>query len=99
MYIQPKLIVKNISCNINTWLKQFYTIDKKWNNWIVYNDELPKLNDEDNFITKKGHCKGIITWNENKISWLCHSLPKFPDFNFDSNSINDINESELVYGQ
>jgi deoxyribonuclease-2 len=90
---------KFISCNINIWLKQFYTIDKKWTNWIVYNDELPKLNGEDNFITKKGHCKGIITWNENKISWLCHSVPKFPDFNFDSNSINDINKSELVYGQ
>ena len=88
-----------ISCNnINTWLKQFYILDKKWDNWVVYNDEIPN-NGDDHFVTKKGHCKGIITWNENRISWLCHSVPKFPSFNFDGKSISDIREGELIYGQ
>uniref|UniRef100_A0A6C0DAP1 Uncharacterized protein n=1 Tax=viral metagenome TaxID=1070528 RepID=A0A6C0DAP1_9ZZZZ len=76
--------------NINNFLKNIY-LYSKWNNWIVYNDE-------NNQHTRKGHCKGIIAWNKNKISWLCHSVPKFPNI-FSGNTISDIEDSELIYGQ
>ena len=80
--------------NINVFIKKLY-FGKDIKNFIVYNDDTHKIG---NTHTKKGHCKGILTWNNNKISFLCHSIPNFPkEFNY--GYISDIEESELIYGQ
>ena len=85
-----KCFIKNE--HINDWINNLY-LNSSWNNWIVYNDET----DVDNHH-KKGHCKGILAWNNIKISWLCHSVPNFPSL-FEGNKISKIDDSELIYGQ
>jgi hypothetical protein len=91
--------------DINEFLIKLY-VNNKWTNWIVYNDEIEFNNIKP---TRKGHCKGILTWgvsktettllsNKNKIGWLCHSVPKFPKF-FNNIGISEINETGLIYGQ
>jgi deoxyribonuclease-2 len=87
-----------IHCDINTWLSQLY-LNSEWTNWQIYNDETGHIIDEpENIHHKKGHCKGIVAWNNKRISWLCHSLPNFPKF-FDGKIISDIESGELIYGQ
>lgn len=46
----------------------------------------------------KGHAKGIVAWNETKVSWLIHSVPNFPR-KFDGNTISPLEKSEHMYGQ
>jgi len=46
----------------------------------------------------KGHAKGIVAWNDTKVSWLIHSVPNFPR-HFDGNTISPIEKSEHLYGQ
>jgi deoxyribonuclease-2 len=75
--------------SINDWIKIKYY--RKWNNWLVYNDESPNK-------TAKGHCKGVLTWNNKTIGWLIHSVPKFPEY-LDETGISGIEYSELKYGQ
>ena len=87
-----------IHCDINTWLSQLY-LNSEWTNWQIYNDETGHIIDEpENIHHKKGHCKGIVAWNNKRISWLCHSVPNFPKF-FDGKIISDIETGELIYGQ
>ena len=87
-----------IHCDINTWLSQLY-LNSEWTNWQIYNDETEHIIDDASKIHhKKGHCKGIVAWNNKRISWLCHSLPNFPKF-FDGKIISDIETGELIYGQ
>ena len=80
-----------ISCDIQLWLSKLYK-KSKWSNWIAYNDQnhLKKV--------KKGHCKGLVAWNDTHVSWLCHSVPNFP-LKFTGSTISDIEKSELIYGQ
>lgn len=47
---------------------------------------------------KKGHCKGIVAWDDTRISWLCHSLPLFPS-EFNGTQISKIAHAELMYAQ
>ena len=87
-----------IHCDINTWLSQLY-LNSEWTNWQIYNDETGHIiNEPADIHHKKGHCKGIVAWNNKRISWLCHSLPNFPKF-FDGKIISDIETGELIYGQ
>jgi deoxyribonuclease-2 len=97
-----------IKDNINEWIHNVYT--KKNNKWIyqlLYNDEIldnmiENIPDNKNFyLNKKGHNKGILLWNDKKIGWLIHSVPKYPnkiklgkEFKID-----EIEESQLIYGQ
>ena len=46
----------------------------------------------------KGHTKGIVAWNDTKVSWLIHSVPNFPR-EFDGKTISSIEKSEHIYGQ
>jgi hypothetical protein len=78
--------------DINNWLQQLYS-GSVWTGWVCYNDELPEGSK-----TSKGHCKGILTWNETRIGWLIHSVPRFPR-TFTGQSISSIDPSELIYGQ
>jgi hypothetical protein len=78
--------------DINDWLKQLY-VNSSWTGYVCYNDEMPNSHH-----TTKGHCKGILTWNESRIGWLIHSVPKFPA-TFTGNTISPIDPSELIYGQ
>ena len=65
-----------IHCNdINIWLTQLY-LNSEWTQWQVYNDETGHIINDSKH--KKGHCKGIVAWNNKRISWLCHSVPNFP---------------------
>lgn len=89
---KTKSFVKYV--DINLWIKKLYK-GKNIQNYIVYNDETNKIGDKH---TKKGHCKGILTWNNNNISFLVHSIPNFPE-KFGEGDISDINPSELIYGQ
>lgn len=75
--------------DINKWLNEIYKMNE-WKKWIIYNDEEPNGQ-----CKGKGHCKGIIAWNNKRISWLCHSVPTFPK----STDLLEIGESELIYGQ
>jgi hypothetical protein len=78
--------------DINDWIKNLYQ-NKKYTNYIVYNDE-----HGDKVNGSCGHCKGILAWNNHKISWLVHSVPKFPEI-FDGNTISEIPKSGLEFGQ
>jgi len=88
--------------NINKWLSQIYQKElvNKWTNWQIYNDETAHIVNNLNTKShhKKGHCKGIVAWNNKRISWLCHSVPNFPKM-FDQNGISEIEHGELIYGQ
>jgi len=69
--------------DINEWIHNCFTKTKqKWNGGqILYNDQLPTGYKECEFlngINNSGHCKGIVAWNNNKIGWLIHSIPKYP---------------------
>jgi len=87
-----------IHCDINIWLSQLY-LNSEWTNWQIYNDETGHIiNEHKDIHHKKGHCKGIVAWNNKRISWLCHSVPNFPKF-FDGKIISDIETGELIYGQ
>jgi hypothetical protein len=79
--------------DINEWVANLYN-QKTWTGWFCYNDDLPG---EDQH-TSRGHCKGIVTWNESRIGWLIHSVPKFPQ-SFNGSYITPIGASELIYGQ
>ena len=50
------------------------------------------------FPHTKGHAKGIVAWNDTKVSWLIHSVPNFPR-HFDGKTISPIEKSEHLYGQ
>lgn len=83
-----------MEADINTWIQNLYCVSY-WPNWVVYNDDIHKFSEKH---TSHGHCKGIITWNNDRIGWLCHSVPNFPR-EFKNNKISTIEMSELVYGQ
>jgi len=91
--------------NINEWI--LLELSKnKWKYQLLYNDEIPEIyNSLENisfqFLNKKGHCKGILLWNDKKIGWLIHSVPKFPDKIDLENKFNieKIHENQLIYGQ
>ena len=83
-----------IECEINTWLDALYR-HSTWHHWVAYNDETSLLG---NTQHKKGHCKGLVAWNMDSISWLIHSVPNFPRF-FTGTTISSIEPSETIYGQ
>ena len=80
--------------DLDIWLMNLYK-NKSWKSWILYNDETDKINYHH---TRKGHCKGIVAWDDKRISWLCHSAPNFPRY-FEGNSISKIEHGELIYAQ
>jgi hypothetical protein len=88
-----------VPCNdINLFLKTIYQSSnfrrgKSWTQWLVYNDEV-----EGSTHTTEGHCKGVLAWNTERISWLVHSVPKFPA-TFDGDTIASIHKNQLIYGQ
>lgn len=47
------------------------------NGWILYNDEIPGTDKNDE---TKGHTKGVLAFNKvnNSAFWLLHSTPRFP---------------------
>ena len=83
-----------MEADINVWIQTKYCVSY-WPNWVVYNDDISKISEKH---TSHGHCKGILTWNDTRIGWLCHSVPNFPR-EFKRNKISIIERSELVYGQ
>jgi deoxyribonuclease-2 len=89
--------------DINNQIKKEFS--GKYDNWIIYNDEIPNSPQiyspiPSNYIySGTAHAKGILAWNENSIKWLIHSVPKFPkEFN-GTNQFPDIDQGELEYGQ
>jgi hypothetical protein len=80
--------------DINQWISSLYK-STQWKEWIVYNDETSHIGNKSH---SKGHCKGILAWNDTEISWLVHSVPNFPEI-FTGNDISKIEPSELIYGQ
>jgi deoxyribonuclease-2 len=79
--------------NINNSLKNLYkniTLD----HWVVYNDETPEKT-----VGTGAHAKGILAWNNDTITWLIHSVPKFPLTFYGTSDFPDIHHSELEYGQ
>jgi len=77
--------------DVNKILKKLY--NKKFEQWIIYNDETPTK-----IFSSGGHAKGILAWNNEEISWLIHSVPKFPT-TFDGINLPEIEKAELEYGQ
>ena len=92
---EAKTFMKSESnSDINSWIKNLYA-NSDWKNWIVYNDQIEVIGFKH---TTKGHCKGIVAWNDKNISWLCHSTPNFPKY-FNGNEISDLESNEHMYGQ
>ena len=81
--------------DINEWLNSLYA-QSDATKWVLYNDETGDIVEKVHHT--KGHCKGIVTWGDTSISWLCHSVPNFPR-EFTGKTISPIEKSELVYGQ
>ena len=80
--------------DINTWIQKLIK-DKKYTECYVYNNE---MNDKDHGSC--GHSKGILLWNKDKIDWLIHSVPNFPEeFNLKENKISKIDHKEEKFGQ
>lgn len=77
--------------SIQEWIQTLYP--SNWTGWAAYNDET-KLTTK----KTKGHCKGIVSWNNRKIGWLIHSIPHFP-IEMTNTTISPILPSELMYGQ
>lgn len=83
-----------VPCDINAWLKSVARVSRPWTGWICYNDETKLLGITQ---TRKGHCKGVVAWNDERISWLIHSVPNFP--RTFAPEISNIEPGELIYGQ
>lgn len=89
---------KRFEClEINEWLEALYE-KSQWHSWIIYNDEHPPSSLEGSSMVRKGHCKGILAWNDTHMSWLVHSVPNFPRM-FTGATISEIEPSERIYGQ
>jgi len=99
--------------NINDWILNNFNRNK-WSYQLLYNDEIPddifnNINNPNNienntknyYLNRKGHNKGILLWNDNKIGWLIHSVPKYPNkIKLDKEfKIDDIHDNQLIYGQ
>ena len=78
--------------DLNDWLKELYAPWKP-TGWICYNDDQPE-----GTHTSRGHCKGILTWDDRRIGWLIHSAPNFPH-TFTGATLSLLAQSELIYGQ
>lgn len=78
--------------SIQTWIRNLYA-GSSWTGWVAYNDETTVVHH-----STKGHCKGLVTWNDTHIGWLIHSVPHFPTA-FSGTMISPILDSELIYGQ
>lgn len=82
--------------DIHLWIQGIYA-NHKFDGYVVYNDEV----EGHTVSSSHGHCKGILAWNSQVLTWLIHSVPKFPS-SFDTKSVipvPDIAEAELIYGQ
>lgn len=86
--------------DIHTWI-QMVLGRHTWTNQLLYNDEEPTNIPIHSFPHHKGHTKGILLWNSEKIGWLVHSVPKYPEplqlrkpF-----VVPIIAENQLLYGQ
>jgi hypothetical protein len=79
------------NADINVWLGNLYCLSH-WTNWIVYNDQAI------NGVSKKSLCKGILTWNNQSIGWLCHTVPLFPRV-FTGSTISLMENSHNIYSQ
>lgn len=87
--------------DINVWLNNLYCLNNS-PNYIVYNNDtslLPVTNKNNNM----SNCKGIVTWNKNRISWLVHTMPNFPrnfvgNYNNRHPFISQLERSNMMYG-
>ena len=80
--------------SVSDWVQSLY-MGSTWTGWVAYNDDTTALGIKK---TSRGHCKGIVAWNDTHLSWLIHSVPNFPR-SFEGTSISAIEKSELLYGQ
>lgn len=46
-----------------------------WRGWVCYNDAPPSFRPGSRF----GHCKGILAWRTDRLGWLVHSVPEWPE--------------------
>jgi len=79
--------------DVNIAIKDLYR-HKTFHTWIVYNDETPNMTH-----STGAHAKGIMAWNDTCVSWLIHSVPKFPSQFSGTADFPDISSGELQYGQ
>lgn len=84
-------ICNDSKCNsIEEWMT-LNIFNHDWKGELFYNDHPPF---KKNAFSNGGHCKGIVVWNNEKVGWLIHSVPKFP-----SVFLNEIPSAECIYGQ
>lgn len=78
-------------CEIDDWLKEVIS-RRSWKGHMCYNDEPPF-----GLIRfSGGHCKGILLWDDDKVGWLIHSVPRFPKA---VSPLSKIEQAQCVYGQ
>lgn len=83
-----------VPCDINSWIREV-SHSSTWTSWVCYNDDSSGLGIPQ---TRKGHCKGVLSWNTERIAWLIHSVPNFPRI-FNSKTISELEPGEHIYGQ
>jgi deoxyribonuclease-2 len=78
--------------DINEWIAR--VVHKNRKNILCYNDEEPG----ESKATSKGHAKGVVVWDDKRIGWLIHSVPKYPQIK-QENTFEPIEQPQLIYGQ
>lgn len=78
-------------CEIDDWLQRVL-LRRSWKGYMCYNDEPPF-----GLIRfSGGHCKGILLWDDEKLGWLIHSVPRYPRTVI---PLSKIEPPQCVYGQ
>jgi hypothetical protein len=67
------VIYKDI--DINNWLDNKMKRES-WTSYMLYNDDSPVLGLAS--LPEANKSKGILLWNKYSVSWLIHSIPKWP---------------------
>jgi len=65
--------------NIIKWIYDLYdpkVSGNRWTQWFVYNDAVHE--DASPSPDIHGVARGILTWNENRIGWMQHTVPDWP---------------------
>ena len=62
-------------------VKQLWRKDKDQVNYVLYNDQVPKVYDtgeNESLLGQFGHTKGLFAFSGNSGFWLTHSIPLYP---------------------
>jgi hypothetical protein len=65
---------------------------------VCYNDAPPANDCNAKTNTDFGHCKGILAWSKDRLGWLVHSVPLWPE-KFSNEAVSPLVDSGIRCGQ